>query len=151
MAHAAFDKLKQFVYDVGVDLTSANAVGVALVQESNATIITSAATVEDVMSISPLGDTSLPLTQVSGTGYSSPGQYLQNVIVSATGGIGYIDADDLTWTNSTISAGGALMYLKGATPETGIPLAYYDLSVTRISTNGPFTLQWNNEGLLTIE
>ena len=154
MASIAYDKLKEFVFDVSKDLTEAGVLKVALVQEKGTTITdTSAADVSSAMSIEYSG-TDSELTQTSGDGYSSGGLALENVTISAGSGISTLDADDLTWSTSTITAGGALLfYSSAATVELGeaIPLAYLDFSVNRSSTSGDFTLQWLTTGIITVE
>ena len=149
MATVVYENLKKFMFDPSVDITSAGAIGVALVEEINPTITTSAAYVSAVMGTS--SDTEL--SEVSGTNYFSPGSLLQNVDFSATTeSVIFLDGDDITWTNSngTISAGGCLLYLSGATLDVSKPLAYLDFAVLRISVNDNFTLQWLSDGIITL-
>lgn len=48
--------------------------------------------------------------EASGTGYTAGGATLTNVSPSSAGEIAYIDFADVTWSTSTITARGALIY-----------------------------------------
>ena len=48
--------------------------------------------------------------EVSGTGYSAPGKILTNVDPLTSGTTAYAEFGDQTWTTSTITARGALIY-----------------------------------------
>lgn len=48
--------------------------------------------------------------EVSGTGYTAPGQILTNVTVNVGMGIGYVSFDNPAWPGSTFATRGALIY-----------------------------------------
>lgn len=60
-----------------------------------------------------LGPTTTEYTataEVSGTGYTATGQVLTGVTVSLSQGVAYVSFDDPTWTASTFTTRGALIY-----------------------------------------
>lgn len=96
---------------------------------------------------------SISSAEVSGTGYVTGGKNLTNVTVSINTSAGAgddivkVDADDLTWTSSTITATGAIIY-KGA---LGIPttvITYLDFGGSKSSSSGDFAILWNTGGIL---
>jgi len=48
--------------------------------------------------------------EVVGTNYTAGGATLTNVGVTLSGGVVYLDFDDVTWANVTLTARGALVY-----------------------------------------
>lgn len=48
--------------------------------------------------------------EVSGTGYTATGQVLTGVTVELSQGVAYVSFDDPTWTASTFTTRGALIY-----------------------------------------
>lgn len=79
--------------------------------------------------------------EVSGTGYTAGGEAVTNlsVTVDDTNDRAYIDADDVEWTNSTITARYAYLYEDTGTPATSVIVGYYDYSTDKTSTSGTFT------------
>jgi hypothetical protein len=60
-----------------------------------------------------LGPTTTAYTsvgEVSGTGYTAPGQILLNVTVNLSMGIGYVSFTNPAWPGSTFATRGALIY-----------------------------------------
>lgn len=91
-------------------------------------------------------------TEASGTGYTAGGIALSNVAFTKSGHVYTLDADDIVWTSSTISAAYALFYgVASASPgdSTNPVIAYWDLGGTQSSTAASFTLTVNASGLLT--
>jgi hypothetical protein len=91
--------------------------------------------------------------EVSGTGYSAGGASLANKAVSAdnTDNEGVFDADDVTWSSSTITARGAVLYkARGGASSADELIAYIDFGSDKSSSNGNFTLQWAAEGILNL-
>jgi hypothetical protein len=91
--------------------------------------------------------------EVSGTGYSSGGAALANKAVTAdnTDNEGVFDADDLTWSSSTITARGAVLYKsRGGASSADELLCYIDFTADKASSAGNFTLQWNSEGIINL-
>lgn len=48
--------------------------------------------------------------EVTGTGYTAGGKALTGVTISDDAGVAYVDFDNPSWTNATISARAALLY-----------------------------------------
>lgn len=90
--------------------------------------------------------------EVSGTGYTAGGASLSSKVVSAdnTDNEGVFDADDVSWTTSTITARGGVLYKSTGTASTSALICYLDFSTDKISTAGTFTVSWNAEGILNL-
>lgn len=88
--------------------------------------------------------------EVSGTGYTAGGADLANEAVTKdnTDNEGVFDADDVTWSSSTITARGAVVYMNSGTPATSWLICYLDFGSDQSSNNGDFTIQWNAEGIV---
>ena len=90
--------------------------------------------------------------EVTGTNYTAGGQTLSNLGVvtsnnTATTGTGFTDFSDVTWTNATITARGALIY--NTTPSansnanttlTNAAVCALDFGSDKTSTAGDFTI-----------
>jgi hypothetical protein len=91
--------------------------------------------------------------QVTGTGYTSGGITLANKTNqynSATNVI-VLDADDVTWASSTITARYAVIY--NATPATDATrplIGYVDFGSDQSSSNGNFTITWDSTGIVRV-
>jgi hypothetical protein len=91
--------------------------------------------------------------EVSGTGYTAGGNTLANktnTYNSATNVI-VLDADDVTWSSSTITARYAVIY--DATPATNATrplIGYVDFGSDQSSSNGNFTITWDATGIVRI-
>ncbi len=73
-----------------------------------------------------------------------------NTYNSATNVI-VLDADDVTWASSTITARYAVIY--NATPATDATrplIGYVDFGSDQSSTNGNFTITWDSTGIVRI-
>jgi len=91
--------------------------------------------------------------EVSGTGYSAGGAALAGkaVTVDNTDNEGVFDANDLTWSTSTITARGAVLYkARGGASSADELICYIDFGSDKSSTAGNFTLQWAAEGILNL-
>ena len=91
--------------------------------------------------------------EVSGTGYSAGGAALAGkaVTVDNTDNEGVFDANDLTWSTSTITARGAVLYkARGGASSADELICYIDFGSDKSSTAGNFTLQWASEGTLNL-
>lgn len=104
----------------------------------------------------------------AGGGYTKGGKVLTNRTVSAdtVDKEGVFDADDVSWTSSTITASGAIIYVSGSTIQDPNPLtmlqndnstaainksyliAFVDFGGNQSSSNGTFQIVWNNEGII---
>ncbi len=90
--------------------------------------------------------------EVSGTGYTAGGATLANKAATAdnTDNEGVFDADDVTWSTSTITARGAVIYKSTGTASTSPIIAYIDFGSDKTSSGGNFTIAWNAEGILNL-
>jgi len=75
--------------------------------------------------------------EVSGTGYSAGGQALTTVAPTSSGTTAYLDFNDETWTSSTITARGALIY---NSTQSDKAVAVLDFGADKTSTSGDFTV-----------
>lgn len=80
--------------------------------------------------------------EASGTGYVAGGNTLTNINPASSGTTAWIDFDDTTWSNSTITAAGALIY--NTTPSTGSytnpSVAVFNFGSDKTSTDGDFSI-----------
>lgn len=91
--------------------------------------------------------------EVSGTGYSAGGATLANKSVTAdnTDNEGVFDADDVSWTSSTITARGAVLYKsRGGASSADELIAYIDFGSDKSSSAGTFTISWDAEGIINL-
>jgi hypothetical protein len=91
--------------------------------------------------------------EVSGTNYTAGGATLANKTMVYTSGTNTfaLDADDVTWAASTITARYAIVYDASPGTDATRPLIGYVNFVTdQSSSAGNFTVQWNAGGLLTV-
>ena len=75
--------------------------------------------------------------EVSGTGYSSGGVTLSSVAITTSGTTALVDFADVSFSNSTISASGAMIYNASASNKA---IAVITFSGTVASTAGTFTV-----------
>lgn len=79
--------------------------------------------------------------EVSGPGYTAGGNTLTiNQVPTSSGTTAFLDFADTTWTSSTITARGALIYL--ADGVTNPAIAVLDFGSDKTSTAGDFTVQF---------
>lgn len=90
--------------------------------------------------------------EITGTGYTAGGAALANKAVTkdTTDNEGVFDADDVTWSSSTITARGAVVYKDSGTASTSWLVCYLDFGSDQSSSSGNFTIQWNAEGILNL-
>ena len=90
--------------------------------------------------------------EVTGTGYTAGGASLANKAVTAdtTDNEGVFDADDVTWSSSTITARGAVVYKSTGTASTSPLICYLDFGSDQTSSSGNFTITWNSEGIVNL-
>ena len=77
--------------------------------------------------------------EVSGTGYSAGGGTLTNVNPTTSGTTAFTDFADLTFSNATITANGALIYNSTNSDRAVCALAF---GGDKTSTAGDFTIQF---------
>jgi len=90
--------------------------------------------------------------EVTGTGYTSTGVTLANKTVGYTSGtnVTKFDADDVSWTSSTITARYAVIYdASPATNATRPLIAYVDFGSDQSSSSGTFSIVWDAAGIFT--
>ena len=91
--------------------------------------------------------------EVTGTGYSAGGSALANKTVTAdtVDDEGVFDADDLSWSSSTITARAAVLYKsRGGARTADEVICYVDFGSDISSTGGTFTITWNSEGIINL-
>ena len=91
--------------------------------------------------------------EVVGTGYTAGGATLTGVTVTYTAGTNTlaIDAADVSWASSTITARYAVIY--DGTPGTDATrplIAYVDFGADVPSSGGPFSITWDAAGIATV-
>lgn len=90
--------------------------------------------------------------EVTGTGYTAGGKTLtgKTAVYDAATNTVKFDADDVTWTASTITARYAVVYDdSGATAPAKALLAYFDFTTDRASSNGDFVIRWGADGVFS--
>lgn len=90
--------------------------------------------------------------EVSGTGYTAGGATLANKTLTydaATNTVKF-DADDVSWSSSTITARTYVIYKDTGTASTSPLIAYGSESADVSTTNGTFSLVWDATGIVTI-
>lgn len=81
--------------------------------------------------------------EVSGTGYTATGNTLTNVNPASSGTTAYIDFADTTWSTSTITARGCLIYNDSlTTPVADASVQVHDFGSDKTSTAADFTIQF---------
>lgn len=90
--------------------------------------------------------------EVTGTGYTAGGATLasKTVTVDTTDNEGVFDAADVTWSTSTITARGAVIYKSTGTASTSALICYLDFTTDQSSSAGDFTVAWNAEGIINL-
>lgn len=90
--------------------------------------------------------------EVTGTGYTAGGAELASKTVTAdtTDDEGVFDAADVTWTTSTITARGAVVYKSTGTAANDLLICYFDFGSDKASSAGNFTITWNAEGIVNL-
>lgn len=91
-------------------------------------------------------------SQVTGTGYTIGGAELTGKTATydaATNTVKF-DAQDVTWTDSTITARYAVVYSDDGATDAQKPLiAYFDFTTDRASSNGEFVIRWGADGVFS--
>lgn len=141
MADAIYNSFKGKIMDGSIDLDS-DTIKVVLVTSSYTPDIDTHTQYSHISN------------QITGTGYTAGGKTLANcsVTVDTSGDKAVFDADDATWTSSTITARGAIIYKyidNGGSPDNASPLiCYKDFGSNKSSSSGDFTIRWDDDGIL---
>lgn len=90
--------------------------------------------------------------EVVGTGYTAGGATLASKTVTQdnTNDKAVFDAADVTWTTSSITARGAILYKSTGVASTSPLIGYIDFGADKTSDGGTFQITINTSGLLTI-
>lgn len=91
--------------------------------------------------------------EVVGTGYTATGTALASLVVAYTAGTNVfnLDAADVVWAASTITARYAIVY--DSTPGTDATrplICYVDFGADVISSGGNFTISWDPAGIISV-
>jgi len=89
--------------------------------------------------------------EVTGTGYTAGGATLasKTLTYDAANNVTILDAADVTWASSTITARYAVIYDdSGATNSQKALIGYVDFGSDQSSTSGNFTITWDATGIL---
>ena len=86
----------------------------------------------------------------AGTGYVAGGKALANKAVTQdnTGDQGKFDADDVEWTVSSVTAGGAVLYKNSGDPATSPLIRYFEFDAEYTTGGTTFKISWPANGLL---
>lgn len=91
--------------------------------------------------------------EVTGTGYTAGGATLGSPTVTYTGGSNTLalDGADVSWTTSTITARGAVVYdSTPATDATRPLICFVDFGADVSTTAGTFQISWDAAGIATV-
>ena len=88
--------------------------------------------------------------EVVGTGYTAGGATLANksVTISQSTDEAVFDANNVTFSNATITAMGAVIYKSTGSPDTDNLICYLDFGQNVTSTGGDFVVAFSNDGIL---
>lgn len=87
--------------------------------------------------------------EVSGTGYTAGGATLANQAITQddTNDRAYLDADDVTWSSSTITARYAVVV--DVTNSNSL-VCLIDFATDQSSSSGNFVLSWSSDGIMRL-
>jgi hypothetical protein len=90
--------------------------------------------------------------QVEGTGYTAGGAALTLVDPAYDAGSNEtrLDANNVSWSDSTITARYAVIYKDSGTASTSYLLGYVDFGEDKVSSAGTFAITWAADGVLKI-
>ena len=140
MANAIFNSFKRDIANGSINLAT-DAVKIMLVGSAYTPNIDTHTKRSDVTS------------EVSGAGYTAGGVALVNkaVTMNTTTDKGVFDADDVTLSNATITARGAVLYkARGGASSADELIAYLDFGADITSTAGNFNIAFDANGIITI-
>ena len=90
--------------------------------------------------------------EATGTGYTAGGVTLTNATVTYDSGTNVVklDADDVSWTASTITARYAVIYVSTGDASTSPLIGYVDFGTDQSSSSGTFAINWSTNGIATV-
>ena len=131
-AHGPFNAYRNNITDLSSGATD---VRCALLSSAHTPSLTGHETFSDVSA-----------NEVSGTGYSSGGQALDATDLSISGSVTTYSAADVVWTESTITAGYAVIYDN----DSGNLLTLIDFEGTEESENGDFSIEFDAGDIFSV-
>jgi len=141
MANAITNRFKRELFDGNVDLSANDYWAVSLI---DARYVSAAAdTLNNYNSWTEISD-----SEVTGSGYTAGGKNLSGVTLNENDTTNKVvwDAEDLTWSSSTITARGAAIY----DPNNDLLVALFDFTEDKSSTAGDFTISWSSNGIIDV-
>ena len=136
MANLIYNSFKEYMGDNTIDMDG-DTFKIALLTSSHTPDATDS-TYADVS-----GD------EVSGTGYTAGGATL-TATWTRSGGTTTFDADNVTWSSSTITAQYAVIYSDTPTSPADPLVCLLDFSEDKSSSNGDFTVNFNASGIISL-
>lgn len=90
--------------------------------------------------------------EITGVGYIQNDKILSGVVITINtdGDAAVLDASDVTWTASTISSNGAILYKDTGDESTSPLICFIDFNGEKSSSNGDFVIQWNFNGIISL-
>jgi len=87
-----------------------------------------------------------------GDGYTAGGKLTANRAIVADDGNDWAeyDLDDTVWSDSTITARGAVIYKDTGDASTSPLIGYIDFGEDKSSSDGDFTIQWHDDGAFRV-
>lgn len=139
MANAIYNIYKKAVEDGTVNLVT-DTIKVMLVTSTYVPLIRTHIFKSDVTN------------EVSGTGYTAGGMTLtgKSATQDNVNDRGVFTAGTLTWSTSTITARGAVIYKDTGISTTSILVGYVDFTSDKMSSGGDFVITWNAAGILNL-
>lgn len=87
--------------------------------------------------------------EASGTGYTAGGATLASKTIAEASNVVTLDAADVTWSNSTITARYAVVYDATGTDTTSALICFVDFGADVSSAGGDFKITWDASGIVT--
>jgi hypothetical protein len=139
MANQIYNSFKKDIMSGGIDLDT-DTIKVALVTSTYTPNIDTHTKFSDITN------------EVTGTGYTAGGVTLSSVTVTQdnTNDLAYMDAADVSWASSTITARGAVIYKSTGTASTSPLVCYVDFGADKSSSSGTFQITWDAAGIVKL-
>lgn len=140
MASAIYNNYKESMLNGGIDLEN-DTIKVALCTSSYTPDIDADEFYDDI-------DNEV----ANGSGYTTGGETISNPAVTQddVNDQAVFTADATTWTSSTITARYAVIYKDTGTASTSPLIGYIDFAEDKSSVSGDFTINWDEDGILTV-
>lgn len=126
--------------------------------DGSASVVWSSDTIKVALltsSYSPAKDThdffdDVNANEITGTGYSAGGATLASKTSAGASGVADLDAADVSWTSSTLTARYAIIYQSTGTASTSKLIGYIDFGANVSTTAGTFSIVFDAAGVVTI-